>query len=610
MKSCIFRTRGRRSGEPMYYPEETVQEVCAANDIVDVVGQVVRLKRKGASYFGLCPFHNEKTPSFSVSPGKQIFYCFGCGAGGDVVSFVMNYENMTFPEAVKSLADRVGYHLPEVSLSEEGRARKREKERILAVLKEAASFYYKLLRSPAGENGMEYLKKRGIGDNIMQSFGLGYAGKKSGVTAFLKERGYSDNEINAAGLVYMDEKRGMRDRFFNRVIFPIMDVNNHVIGFGGRVMGDGEPKYLNSPETVIFDKGKNLYGLNAARKSRRGYMIACEGYMDVISMHQAGFTEAVASLGTAFTPDHARILKRYTEDIRLAYDSDGAGVKAALRAIPILKSAGIATRVIDLKPCKDPDEFIKKFGRDEFSKRISEAEQSLSFEIHVMEKEYDLSDPEGRTRFQQNMARRLSLIDDEFERNNYTEAFAAEYMMDRDMLKRAVEQLRLVGDSTGLSRAPSEAQGSPPAKRKDDSTSSGMAESQKILLTLLGEEPDRVYKAVKQYLDPEDFSPGILETCAGLLYKQLDEGNPKISAIVNHFEDPEEQRKAAEIFSASLDPFLSNKDKENAVTDLVIKIKKDSLKRIAGETDEDPISRTLREKRVLEKLEKVRITLD
>ncbi|MBR2187641.1 MAG: DNA primase, partial [Lachnospiraceae bacterium] len=288
----------------MYYPEETVQEVCAANDIVDVVGQVVRLKRKGASYFGLCPFHNEKTPSFSVTPGKQIFYCFGCGAGGDVVSFVMNYENMTFPEAVKSLADRVGYHLPEVSLSEEGRARKREKERILAVLKEAASFYYKLLRSPAGENGMEYLKKRGIGDNIMQSFGLGYAGKKSGVTIFLKERGYSDNEINAAGLVYMDEKRGMRDRFFNRVIFPIMDVNNHVIGFGGRVMGDGEPKYLNSPETVIFDKGKNLYGLNAARKSRRGYMIACEGYMDVISMHQAGFTEAVASLGTAFTPDH------------------------------------------------------------------------------------------------------------------------------------------------------------------------------------------------------------------------------------------------------------------------------------------------------------------
>ena len=594
----------------MYYSEETVQEVCAANDIVDVIGQAVKLKRKGSSYFGLCPFHNEKTPSFSVSPGKQIFYCFGCGAGGDVVSFVMNYENMTFPEAVKSLADRVGYNLPEVSLSEEGRAKKKEKDRILAILKDAASFYFKLLRSPAGENGMAYFKKRGIGDNIMQSFGLGYAGKKSEVTAFLKEKGYSDNEINAAGLVYIDETRGMRDRFFNRVIFPIMDVNNHVIGFGGRVMGDGEPKYLNSPETAIFDKGKNLYGLNAARRSRKGYMIACEGYMDVISMHQAGFTEAVASLGTAFTPDHARVLKRYTEDVRLAYDSDGAGVKAALRAIPILRDAGIRTRVINLKPCKDPDEFIKKFGKDEFSKRVEEAEQSLCFEIHVMEKNHDLSDPEGRTRFQQEMAKRLSVIKDEIERNNYTEAFAAEYMMDSDMLKRAVEQIRLMGDTSALNSSTSHPPGSSEVKRNTDKASSGMAGSQKILLTLMCEEPDKVYKAVKQYLDPEDFSPGMIGTCAELLYKQLDEGGPKISAIVNHFEDPEEQRQAAEIFSAPIDPFISNKDKENVITDLVIKIKKDSLKRIAMEEDEDPISRTLREKRVLEKLEKVRITLE
>jgi len=591
----------------MFYPDDIIEEVRLHSDIVDVVGQAVKLKRSGSGYKGLCPFHNEKTPSFSVVPSKQIYHCFGCGAGGDVFSFLMEYDNLTFSEAVKTLADRAGITLPEISASEENKARQREKDRIMAVLKDAAFFYFNNLRSPAGKDGMDYFVKRGLKPEIMRSFGLGYAGKHNEVCAFLKEKGYTDSEINAAGLVYADEKRGIKDRFFNRVMFPIMDVGNHVIGFGGRVMGEGEPKYLNSPETAVFDKRRNLYGLNEARKSRKGYLIACEGYMDVISLHQAGFTEAVASLGTAFTEEHARILKRYTEDIRLTYDSDSAGVKAALRAIPILKSAGINSRIIHLEPYKDPDEFIKALGRDEFQKRIDSAEQSLFFEIHVLQRDHDMSDPGERTAFQQKMARRLSLVEDELERNNYTEALAAEYMMDSGMLKRAVESSRLIEPD------PNEARGirSTGIKndRKKSSGKNGLIEAEKLLLTFISDDPDRVYAAVKPYIEADDFSEGIMRICAGELFKQIEKKELNVGSIVGLFREPEEQRLAAAIFDTSLDTGLSNTEKEQALTDLVIRVKKESLKRQSHENEDDPISRTIREKKVLEKLTRVRISL-
>ena len=593
----------------MYYPEEVVEEVCAANDIVDIVGQAVKLKKKGAYYFGLCPFHNEKTPSFSVTPGKQIYHCFSCGAGGTVITFLMNYEGMTFQEALKSLADRAGIKLPEVQMSGDLKKKQQERERTLSLLKDAASFYYRNLRAEEGKEARQYFIGRGLSKNIMQSFGLGYAGNKNGVVSFLQEKGYTSKEIEAAGLVYMNEKSGMRDRFHSRVIFPIMDINNHVIGFGGRVMGKGEPKYLNSPETKVFDKGKNLYGLNEARKSRKGYLIACEGYMDVISMHQAGFTEAVASLGTAFTPDQARVLKRYTEEIRLSYDSDGPGIRAALRAIPVLKAAGLNAKVIHLEPYKDPDEFIKNLGREEFQKRSDEAEQSLSFEIHVMQKDYDLSDPEDRTRFQQSMAKRLAMIEDEIERINYTESFAAEYMISSDLLKRAVESARLMQGSGNDHFIRQEATVRE-VKKNTDKAHGGISEAEKLLLTFLSDAPDKVFKEIRQYIGPEDFSPGVSEKCAEMFFKDMDKGEVKISSIVSRFDEPEEQRQAAEMFNTMLDPALSNTEKENAVTDLVIKIKRDSLKRSAKEENADPISRTLKEKKALEKLETLKIRLD
>lgn len=339
----------------MFYPEEVIEEVRTGNDIVDVISQYVNLKKKGANYFGLCPFHNEKSPSFSVSPGKQMYYCFGCGAGGNVITFIMEYENYSFVEALKLLAERAGIALPEAEYSKEDRERADLKNTLLEINRLAANYFYYQLKQPQGRIGYDYFMKRALSDATVRHFGLGYANKTpDDLYRYMKSKGYADELLKETGLFFIEE-RGARDKFWNRVMFPILDVNNRVIGFGGRVMGDGEPKYLNSPETKLFDKGRNLYGLNFARTSRANCILVCEGYMDVIAMHQAGFTNAVASLGTALTSRHALLLKRYTDSVVLTYDSDSAGVKAALRAIPILKEAGISVRVLCMKPYKDPE---------------------------------------------------------------------------------------------------------------------------------------------------------------------------------------------------------------------------------------------------------------
>ena len=295
----------------MYYSDELIEEIRSKNDIVDVISGYVRLQKKGSSYFGLCPFHNEKSPSFSVSRQKQMYYCFGCGAGGNVFTFLMEYENYSFLEALKFLADRAGVDLPEMEYSKEAKERADLKAVLLEINKLAAQYFYVQLKNKQGEAAYRYLKNRALDDEIIKAFGLGYSNKYSDdLYRYLKSKGYKDDVISKAGLISFDEKQGVYDKFWNRVMFPIMDVNNRVIGFGGRVMGDAKPKYLNSPETPVFDKSRNLYGLNRARTSRKSYFLLCEGYMDVISLHQAGFQNAVASLGTSLTPGHASLIKR------------------------------------------------------------------------------------------------------------------------------------------------------------------------------------------------------------------------------------------------------------------------------------------------------------
>ena len=425
----------------MYYPEELIEEVRQKNDIVDVISGYIGLQRKGSNYVCCCPFHSEKTPSFAVSRSRQIYKCFGCGEGGNVVTFVMKYENCTFPEAIKILADKAGVELPQMEYSEEARHREARRARLLEVNKEAAKFYYYQLRTPHGEKAREYLDGRRLTEETRRNFGLGYAPVRGGeLITYLRQKGYSDDLIRDVGLAKTDEKRGTTTQFWNRVMFPIQDINHRVIGFGGRIMSaeNNGPKYLNSPETEIFDKSRNLYGMNYARSARTGNIILCEGYMDVISMHQAGFTQAVASLGTAFTPGQAALIKKYTKDVLLAYDSDGAGVKAALRAIKILHSAGMSGRIINMTPYKDPDEFIKNLGKEAFQERIDHAENSFMFEIRMLEREFDLNDPEGKTNFYNSIARKLCEFSEDVERENYITAVADKYHIGFDNLRKLV----------------------------------------------------------------------------------------------------------------------------------------------------------------------------
>ncbi len=589
----------------MYYPEELIEEIRMKNDIVSVISGYVRMQKKGSSYFGLCPFHNEKSPSFSVSPTKQMYYCFGCGAGGNVITFVMEYENATFQEAVKMLADRAGINLPEMEYTEETRQRESKRAKLLEINKEAAKYYYYMLRSPKGKAGFRYLTERQLSEETMKKFGLGFAdGAGSDMTAYLKSKGYSDELINESGLAAFDEKRGMHDKFWNRVMFPIQDSNHRVIGFGGRVMGDAKPKYLNSPETMIFDKSRNLYGLNFARTSRKGNIILCEGYMDVIAMHQAGFTQAVASLGTAFTMGQAGLLKRYADEVLLAYDSDGAGVNAALRAIGILRQSGIRGRIIDMKPYKDPDEFMKNLGSDAFQERIDRAQNSFFFELSILEQSYNMDDPESKTAFHREIAKKLCSFEEEVERENYIESVADKYRIGFDNLRRLVASYAA---RTGLVQ-PVERPKSTVAKK--NTPEENRRKSQRLLLTWITEEPD-VYPKIKQYITAKDFTEPLYQQVADKLFADLEQGRYNPAAIISAFEEEQEQRTVAEIFNTKLNELATDKEREKAFHDIVCTVKQNSFDYYSERTgsDMEAINQVISGKKALEELRKTHISL-
>ena len=589
----------------MYYPDEVIEEVRSSNNIVDVIGSYVRLQKKGSSYFGLCPFHNEKSPSFSVSPNKQMYYCFGCGAGGNVFTFIMEYENQTFPEAMKVLADRAGIALPEAELTEEQKRERNKRQLLLEINKTAANYFYYQLNNEQGQQAREYLENRKLSKETQIHFGLGYASKYSNdLYLYLKKKGYSDQILKETGLLTYDEKHGVHDKFWNRVMFPIMDVNNKVIGFGGRVMGDGTPKYLNSPETMLFDKSRNLYGLNYARTSRKSYMIICEGYMDVIAMHQAGFTNAVASLGTAFTMQHSVLLKRYTQEVRLAYDSDGAGQKAALRAIPILKSAGINVRVIHMNPYKDPDEFIKNLGTEAFQERIDAAESSFMFEISVLEKNYKQSDPEGRASFMKAMARRLLQFPQELERNIYIDAIAGRYGIASEELKRMVNSFGASMSREQVEEAiyQQQEQEEMPVKKRAEKENSVLT-AQKLFLTWLIEDPS-LYDKIKDYIDEDDFEDPLYHKAATLVFEELKvTGQVTPARILNQFEDVEEQKTAASLFNTKLKTDDDPAIREKALNETVKRIKKNSLELKSRSVREiSDLQKIIQEKAKLQKL--------
>lgn len=589
----------------MYYSDEIIEEVRSRNDIVDVISAYVKLQKKGSSYFGLCPFHNEKSPSFSVSRQKQMYYCFGCGAGGNVFTFLMEYENYSFVEALRYLADRAGVDLPEQEYSEAERRRADEKAVLLEIHKRAAQFYYVQLKSFQGEQAMAYLRGRQLGDDTIKAFGLGYSSKFSNTLyQFLKSKGYADDMLAKSGLITMDEKHGPHDKFWNRVMFPIMDANNRVIGFGGRVMGDAKPKYLNSPETLIFDKSRNLYGLNRARTTRKSYFLLCEGYMDVISLHQAGFTNAVASLGTALTAGHASLIRRYVQEVYLTYDSDDAGTRAALRALPILKDAGITAKIIRMEPYKDPDEFIKNLGAEAFEERIEKARNGFMFSLEILEKDYDLKSPEGKTGFLNEAARRLGRFEEEIERNNYIEAVAEKYHTGYEELRRLVGKMAV---REGLAK-PVQRPKTAGAKEKED----GIRKSQKILLTWLVSD-ERIFGQIKDYISPEDFSDGIYRKAAGLLFQQYHDGEINPARIMNYFTDEEEHREVAALFHTRIEELTSEREKEKALMETVLRIKNHSIEtatRNLEPTDMAGLQRLMEAKKELQDLKKLHISIN
>ena len=559
----------------MFYSEEIIDEVREKNDIVDVISPYVRLTKRGSNYVGLCPFHNEKTPSFSVNTERQCFHCFGCGVGGNSISFVMKYENLTFTEAVRQLADKVGMNLPEENYNPEYRKRADLKTRLFDIYKEAAKFYYFQLRSDYGNFPMEYLKNRGLSDETINAFGLGYSIKSANALYnYLKSKDYSDELMIKAELVTFKEGRGIFDMFWNRVIFPIMDQNNKVIAFGGRVMGDGEPKYLNSRETDIFNKRRNLYGLNFAKHSRQGYMLLCEGYMDVIALHQAGFTNAVASLGTSLTEEQARLISRYVKEVIITYDSDGAGVKAAIRAIPILKTAGIRTKILKLTPFKDPDELIKSAGREEFEKRIQNAENSFEFELYNIEKNYDLSEPEGKTEFLNRVAERLTEFEEELERENYIAAVAEKYFVSKDSLNRLVNK---IGEAREIRDTYKEAGERIKKNERVNTADDGLIKTNRLLLSFIADQPE-LYKRIKNIISENDFATPLYKDVARRIFMQIEQGkNPNIAEIISRYESGEDQAVVAAAFEEKFEVELGEEERERAFREVVIKVRKAGL---------------------------------
>lgn len=560
----------------MHFPEEFVEEVRSRSDIVSVISSVVALKKKGGRYFGVCPFHNEKTPSFSVSGENQLYYCFGCGAGGNVVTFVMQYENFSFQEAITYLAERAGMEVPADADTAAAKREEDKRKQLLAVYKDAAAFYYYQLRSPGGKAAMSYFEKRGLSPETINRFGLGYAPRSgSPLYAYLKKKGYSDELLDQSKLLKIDS-RGAWDRFFNRAMFPIMDIHKRVIAFGGRVMGDGEPKYLNSPESDIFDKSRNLYGLYLAKSSRRPYFLLCEGYMDVISLHQAGFDCAVASLGTAFTSGHASLLKRYNKEVIITYDSDGAGVRAALRAIPILKEAGITVRVLDMSPHKDPDEFINAMGAEEYEKRIEGAVNAFFFECDVAWKAVDKRDPGLVSEFQKDVASKIAGFEDALTRENYMEAASRRYGIRRQALS---ETVNYIGD-----RRMPEREAVPEQQRRTGSKKEKAGKKTESYVITWLSRTKLPFEVIDQYLKPAFFENELYRRVAADILKGKEEHEPvKLSRLIDSYaaEDEEAGKTLSRRFMEEID------EDEKTAAENLRQLKRDYLNRLLRE-ESDP----------------------
>ncbi len=588
----------------MLYPQELIDEIRMQNDIVSVISEYVTLKPKGSSYFGLCPFHNESTPSFSVSADKQFYYCFGCGESGNVYSFIMRMENCDFPEAVKRLADRAHIALPEAEYSAEAARAEKLKQQIYEAHKVAGRYYYAALHSRNGEKALAYLNGRGVREDIQKKFGIGYApGGRDHLYRYLQDKGFSREVMVKSGLV-MESKDGksLYDRFFNRLMFPIFDLQGRVIAFGGRVIDKGEPKYLNSPETAVFNKSKTLYGMNFAKAARKKEIILVEGYMDMISIYQAGFPNVVAGLGTAFNSDHAKTLRKLAESVILLYDSDEAGTRAALRAIPVLVNGGFEVKVTQVTGAKDADEFLKKYGPEEFSKLLVDAVSHITFRINCAKKNYNMENAGHKVRFAEEAARILADVPNDIERDVYTKETAEVCGIDEAALRSRVTKIMDASEGEFLKEAEKKRKRVYSDKDSRDTRPKGITEAQRRILSLSAEN-SRVLKAVFSVIRPEEFEEGVYQTLARRIYSDALEGKRSEPAdMVSCFESLDDQNTAAAVFAARSDiDDISRLEK--AVTENVRLIKKNYMDGLLSraETAED-IKKLVEQKRKLDEL--------
>ena len=588
----------------MRYPREIIDEVRMQNDIVEVISQYVPLKQKGSSYFGLCPFHNEKTASFSVNSEKQFYYCFGCGAAGNVFSFLMEMENLDFPEAMKKLAERAHITLPEPEKSAQVIAAEQTKQRLFDIHTAAGRYFYDCLQEKQGEQARAYLTKRQMDPRMARKFGIGYSPDSyDALFKHLKEKGFTLSDILKSGLVLENKDgKGYHDRFRGRLMFPIFDVQGRVVGFGGRILAKGEPKYLNSPETILFSKSRNLYGLNFAKAAKKRELILVEGYMDMLSIYQAGFKNVVASLGTAFNNDHARTLKRFADDVILLYDSDEAGTNAALRAIPVLVKNGFRVKVTQVPDGKDPDEFIKSKGAAEFSKLLINAVHYISFEIACIQRKYNLKNPEHRVRFATEAAETLAKLDSEIERNVYLGEVSRVTGVEEEAIRSEIRKLMRKEDEAFRKEAEKRQQNLKNYTAEGRKVEKGLIEAQRNLLYFASQQQG-VYQILKDVLEDDDFTEDAFRKgfhYIGELWSSS--GHVFPADLVSRFEETKEQKMVTEIFAVQL-PMENGADMEKAINEEVRLLKRTKLDHLTATaaTVED-IQRMVEERKKLESL--------
>ena len=515
------------------YSEELIEEIKNSNDIVDVISQYVNLKRSGRNFFGLCPFHKEKSPSFSVSPDKQIFHCFGCGAGGNVIHFISKIENADFKEAIGILANRARIELPTLNNYEDNKTALL-KSKVYEINQIAAEFYHQNLYKPTSKIGQEYIKKRKLDNRTLKSFLIGYSGNFDELYRILKQKGFTEEEILASSLVNKTDDGKYIDRFRKRVMFPIQDTRNKVIAFGGRVTDDSKPKYINSPENIVYSKGRHLFGLNVAKRGELKNIIIVEGYMDAISLYQRGITNVVASLGTALTEAQGRLLRRYSERVTIGYDSDGAGQSATLRGLEILQNIGCDVRILQISGAKDPDEYVIKYGPERFLKCVEQAISLVEFKVKMLKQSLNLDNINDKIKFLNQVAKILSNVTNSIERELYVEKIANEYNVSKEAIYGEVNKL-IYAKNTGEKTLEKPIVKKEIKKEKQEIDSS-TTKRENLIIYLLINYPQESYKKIKSVISEDDMKLEENQKILKKMYEEIEKGNINID-ILNYFEE-------------------------------------------------------------------------